>query len=132
MVHRKIIKLFYGLYANQRKTMPKSITRTYSRYSLDAAALLGALIREARNERKLTAQELADRAGISRGLLQRIEKGNLKCEIGAVFEVATIVGVKLFDADESTLTKYLRQTKEKLALLPKSIRKKSKAVRDDF
>ena len=114
------------------KTMPKSITRTYSRYNRDAAALLGALIREARNERKLTAQELADRAGISRGLLQRIEKGNLKCEIGAVFEVATIVGVKLFDAGENTLTKYLRQTKEKLALLPKSIRKKSKAVRDDF
>ena len=57
--------------------MPKSITRTYSRYSRDAAALLGALIREARNARKLTAQELADRAGISRGLLQRIEKGNL-------------------------------------------------------
>ena len=112
--------------------MPKSITRTYSRYSRDAAVLLGALIREARNERKLTAQELADRAGISRGLLQRIEKGNLKCEIGAVFEVATIVGVKLFDADESTLTKYLRQTKEKLVLLPKSVRKKSKAVRDDF
>ena len=112
--------------------MPKSIIRTYSHYSRDASALLGALIREARHERKLTAQELADRAGISRGLLQRIEKGNLKCEIGAVFEVATIVGVKLFDAGESTLTKYLRQTKEKLALLPKSVRNKSKAVRDDF
>jgi transcriptional regulator with XRE-family HTH domain len=115
-----------------RKTMPKSIIRTYSRYSRDAAALLGLLIREARHERKLTAQELADRAGISRGLLQRIEKGNLKCEIGAVFEVATIVGVKLFDVDESMLTKNLRQTKEKLALLPKSVRKKSKVVRDDF
>ncbi|MDA9762154.1 helix-turn-helix domain-containing protein [Desulfobacterales bacterium] len=112
--------------------MPKSIIRTYSRYSRDASALLGTLIREARHMRKLTAQELADRAGISRGLLQRIEKGNLKCEIGAVFEVATIVGVKLFDADESTLTKYLRQTKEKLALLPKSVRNKFKAVRDDF
>ena len=112
--------------------MPKSTIRTYSRYSREAAVLLGALIREARNERKLTAQELADRAGISRGLLQRVEKGNLKCEIGAVLEAATIVGVRLFDADESTLTRYLRQTKEKLALLPKSVRKKSKAVRDDF
>jgi len=112
--------------------MPKSITRTYSRYSRDAATLLGALIREARNEHKLTAQELADRAGISRGLLQRIEKGNLKCEIGAVFEVATIVGVKLFDVNESALTKALRQTSEKLALLPKSVRKKSKTVLDDF
>jgi transcriptional regulator with XRE-family HTH domain len=112
--------------------MPRSIPRAYSRYSRDAAALLGALIREARMERKNTAQEIADRAGISRGLLQRIEKGNLKCEIGAVFEVATIVGVRLFDADESAPTKYLRQTKEKLTLLPKSVRKKSKVVRDDF
>lgn len=112
--------------------MPKSITRTYSRYSREATTLLGSLIREARNERKLTAQELADRAGISRGMLQRIEKGNLKCEIGAVFEVAAIVGVKLFDADEGTLTKHLRQTKEKLALLPKAVHKKPKTVRDDF
>jgi len=114
------------------KMMPKSITRTYSLYNREATALLGALIREARNARRLTAQELADRAGISRGLLQRIEKGNLKCEIGVVFEVATIVGVKLFDANENTLTKYLRQTKEKLTLLPKSVRSKSKRVNDDF
>ena len=112
--------------------MPKSITRTYSRYNRDAVVLLGDLIREARNERKITAQELSDRAGISRGLLQRIEKGNPKCEIGVVFEVAAIVGVKLFDADESRLREYLGQTKEKLALLPKSVRKKSKVVRDDF
>lgn len=112
--------------------MPKPMTRTYSRYSKDAAALLGALIREARNERKLTAQELADRAGFSRGLLQRIEKGNLKCEIGAVFEAATIVGIKLFDADGSALGKQLRHTTEKLALMPKSVRKKSKKVNDDF
>nr|WP_319393292.1 helix-turn-helix transcriptional regulator [uncultured Desulfobacter sp.] len=112
--------------------MPKSITRTYSQYSKDAATLLGAFIREARKERNLTAQELADRAGISRGLLQRIEKGNLKCEIGAVFEVATIVGIKLFEADGNALTKQLLHTKEKLALMPKSVRKKSKKVNDDF
>lgn len=112
--------------------MPKSITRTYSRYARDAVALLGGLIRSARKQRKLTTQEVAERAGISRGLLQRIEKGNLKCEIGAVFEVATIVGVKLFDADETTLTRHIRQTEEKLALLPKSVRKTTKAVDDDF
>ena len=112
--------------------MAKPVTRTYSRYTHEASALLGRLIRVARKERKFTAQELADRAGISRGLLQRIEKGDLKCEIGAVFEVATIVGVTLFDTDETTLTKHLRQTEDKLSLLPKSIRKKSKAVRDDF
>ena len=112
--------------------MPKSITRTYARSSRQAAALLGSMIRESRKERKLTEQELADRAGISRGLLQRIEKGNLKCEIGVVFEVATIVGVKLFEADESKLARHLAHTRDKLALLPKSVRKKSKLVQDDF
>ena len=75
---------------------------------------------------------MADRAGISRGLLQRIEKGDLKCEIGAVFEVATIVGIKLFDAEVTTLSGHLHQTRDKLALLPKSVRKKSRPVRDDF
>jgi transcriptional regulator with XRE-family HTH domain len=112
--------------------MPKPITRSYSRYSRNATALLGGLIRAARKERELTAQEVADRAGISRGLLQRIEKGDLKCEIGAVFEVATVVGVQLFEADESTLSKHLSRTMEKLALLPKSVRKKSRVVHDDF
>ncbi|MGI9250510.1 MAG: helix-turn-helix domain-containing protein [Pseudohongiellaceae bacterium] len=112
--------------------MPKAIVRAYSRYTRTAATLLGGLIREARKERRLTAQEVADRAGISRGLLQRIEKGNPKCEIGAVFEVATIVGLPLFDTDETELAKMMNQTKDKLALLPKSIRKKPMEVRDDF
>ena len=112
--------------------MPKPITRTYSRYAQEASALLGGLIRAARKERKLTAQELADRAGISRGLLQRIEKGDLKCEIGAAFEAATIVGVILFDATEGTLTKHLRQTEDKLALLPQRIKTRKKMLHDDF
>jgi DNA-binding XRE family transcriptional regulator len=112
--------------------MSKVSSRTYSRYSLEAISLLGNLIRVARKERMMTAQEVADRAGISRGLLQRIEKGDPKCELGATFEVATIVGVKLFDADATRLTKHIRQTEEKLALLPKSVRKKVKDVDDDF
>lgn len=112
--------------------MPKSITRTHSRYSRDASALLGGLIRSARIEQKLTAQEVAERAGISRGLLQRIEKGDLKCEIGAVFEVATIVGVRLFDADESRIKEQLRWVEDKLMLLPKSVRQKTGKLRDDF
>ncbi len=112
--------------------MPTSIIRTYSRYSRDAVALLGGLIRSARKECKLTTAEVAERAGISRGLLQRIEKGDLKCEIGAVFEVATIVGVTLFDADKTTLSKHLRHTQDKLSLLPKSVRKTTKLIDDDF
>lgn len=112
--------------------MPRSVKRTYSRYTRDATALLGGLIRAARKERQLTAQELADRAGISRSLLHRIETGDLKCEIGAVFEVATLVSVTLFDADPASLSRQLQQNKEKLALLPKSVRTKTRSVHDDF
>jgi transcriptional regulator with XRE-family HTH domain len=101
--------------------MPKQATRTYSRITRHAATLLGKQIRIARKERKITAQELADRAGISRGLLQRIEKGDLKCQIGAVFEVAALIGIKLFDADELSLATRVRQADDKIALLPKHI-----------
>ncbi|MGD7037250.1 helix-turn-helix transcriptional regulator [Methylotuvimicrobium buryatense] len=112
--------------------MAKVSARTYSRYSREAMTLLGKLIRAARIERKMTAQEVAERAGISRGLLQRIEKGDPKCELGATFEVAALVGVKLFDIEATTLNGHIRQTEDKLALLPKSVRKKVKVVDDDF
>jgi hypothetical protein len=58
-------------------------------------------------------------------MLQRIEKSDLKCEIGAVFEVATIVGVNLFNAQPYclTLARHIKQTEEKLALLPQRARR---------
>lgn len=112
--------------------MPKSVPRTYSAYSSDAMTLLSLHIRTARLERKISTQELAERAGISRSMLQRIEKADMKCEIGAVFEVATLVGVPLFDADNESLSKHIRQTRDKLALLPKKARKPTKNVDDDF
>ncbi len=103
-----------------------------SQYSRDAVAHLGKLIRIARQERHMTAQELAERAGISRGLVQRIEKGDLKCNIGAVFEVAAIVGICLFEMDEKGLKQHSHHAAEKLALLPKSVRKTKKVLDDDF
>lgn len=105
---------------------------TYSAPSKDAIYLLGQLIEASRKEKKLTASEVAERAGISRAFLKRIEKGDPKCNIGAFFEVATIVDVKLFDADETTLSKYIRQVEDKLTLLPKAIHKKKRKVDDDF
>jgi len=112
--------------------MPKSVTRTYSRYTREATKLLGQMIKLGRIERKLTAQDLADRAGISRGMLQRIEKGDPKCEIGVAFELAVLVGVKLFDADTSSLAGHISRTEEKLSLLPKQVRKITKVVDDEF
>jgi len=107
-------------------------TRTYSRFTTEATKLLGSLVKLARKERKLTTQDLADRAGISRSTLQRIEKGDLKCEIGLMFEVASIVGVKLFNADHETLDQHIDRTKDKIALLPKNIHKPKQDIDDDF
>jgi transcriptional regulator with XRE-family HTH domain len=112
--------------------MPKQTTRAYSRITRHAAALLGKQIKIARKERKMTVQDLADRAGISRGLLQRIEKGNLNCRIGAVFEAAILVGIKLFEADASSQTARIRQADDKITLLPKHTRASRKVVDDDF
>ncbi len=106
--------------------------RSYSRVTRQALTMLGKLIRVGRAERGLTAQELADRAGISRTTLSSIEKGAPGPEIGIVFEVASIVGVRLFDYDERTLQLHNARLDEKLTLLPKSVRRSVKEVDDDF
>lgn len=106
--------------------------RTYSRVTLQALAVLGKLIRAGRHARGMTAQELAERAGISRTTLSNIEKGAPGPEIGLVFEVATLAGVRLFDLDEPALRMHHRRLDETLALLPKSVRHPVREVDDDF
>lgn len=107
--------------------------RVYSRYALDAATLLGKHIQLGRKERGLTAIDLAARAGISRATLQKIEKGDPKCELGLFFEVAILVGVPLFNVETSgSFSAGIERVNDKIALLPKSIRKKKKGVDDAF
>ena len=112
--------------------MSKPIARPYSQYSLDALQLLGQLVREGRLAKALTTTDLATRAGVSRALLQRIEKGDPSCSIGAVFETAAICGVPLFVSTERQLRVQLANQSEKMALLPKSVRTGNKAINDDF
>lgn len=112
--------------------MSKPATRSYSRYGREAVELLGHMIRDARIEREMTIAEVAERAGVSRGLVHRIESGDMGCSIGATFEVAAIVGVRLFDAEPATLTRHLYRARDKLALLPKAVRQSRKVVKDDF
>jgi transcriptional regulator with XRE-family HTH domain len=112
--------------------MVKPISRPFSQYSLDALALLGQFIREARVAKAMTTTDIASRAGISRSLLQRIERGDPGCSIGVVFEVATLCGVKLFDLESRQLNDHLTLHREKMALLPKAVRPHSKQVKDDF
>jgi len=124
MEHNRLIWSIYRAFMKNKNQ--------YSQYSTSAVSLIGRLIRVERLHKKMTTIELAERAGISRGLLQRIEKGDPKCNIGAVFEVATIVGIKLFDADKISMQKHINQLEEKLTLLPKSIRNTRNELKDDF
>lgn len=112
--------------------MVKPAFRPYSQYSLSALKLLGQLVREARVDQALTAADLAARAGISRALLSRIERGDPGCSIGAVFEVAAICGVPLFNQEQRLLTAHLAMQQEKMALLPKAVRTRFKRAKDDF
>jgi len=112
--------------------MSKPQNRAYSRYSMEALALLGQMIRAGRIDRKITEGELASRMGISRSLLHRIEKGNPSCAIGAVFEAAAITGVPLFETDRERLGAHRAVVGEMLRLLPKTARRPKRAIKDDF
>ncbi|OOG24354.1 transcriptional regulator [Thioalkalivibrio denitrificans] len=106
--------------------------RTYSKYSREALSLLGKQIRMGRKQRRWSEHALAERAGIARATLQKIEKGDPGCAIGLVFEVAALVGVPLFEADMAGLPRQHERLDDKLALLPKAVRPAATAVDDDF
>lgn len=107
--------------------------RAFSQYAQEAVILLSKQIKLGRKQRQWSEQNLAERAGISRATLQKIEKGEMNCAIGLVFEVAALVGVNLFESESANgLSKTIDHTHDKIALLPKRIQPKSKTVNDDF
>ncbi len=116
----------------QRPIMAKPPSRTYSRYSIEAAKLLGLSIRAARIERGITIEALAERAGVSRGLVSRAEAGDMGCSLGLVFELATLVGVPLFTPDRSQMTRRAAELEKTLTLLPRSVHHAKPVVNDDF
>jgi transcriptional regulator with XRE-family HTH domain len=106
--------------------------RAYSSYAREAMSLLGKRIRLARKQRRWSEHELAERAGIARATLQKIERGDPGCRIGLVFELAALVGVTLFEPELPGLARQHERVEDKLALLPKAVRSPSEAVDDDF
>ena len=68
----------------------------------------GKLIRLVRKDCKMTEEELSGRTGISRSTLQKFERGDTKCEIGLVFEVANLVGGNLFGDEENSIISAIR------------------------
>ena len=94
--------------------------------------MLGLQIAAGRRARKMTSQELAERAGVTRLTVRKAENGEPTVSIGIVFELASIVGLDLFGVDPSELPVAVRHAKDTLALLPARIRSTAGVVDDDF
>lgn len=98
---------------------------------VDALTILGSQIAAGRRERRWTANDLADRAGISPRTLRNVERGMPSVSIGVVFELAVLVGIPLFGMSDYELREVRRQAKDRLALLPQRVREPVSDVADD-
>lgn len=95
--------------------------RTYSRATTQALHLLGAEISAARRARRWTAEELAERIGISKVTLLKIEHGEASVRLGDAFEAATILGVPLFHPDPDRRRLEAARLDDRLAVLPRRV-----------
>lgn len=85
----------------------------------DAVRALGNLIAIGRKTRGWTTTRLAEQAGISRTTLYRIERGDEKVAVGTVFDVASLVGVRLLGVDDpAELAALGDRLEDRLAVLP--------------
>jgi DNA-binding XRE family transcriptional regulator len=106
-------------------------TRTFSRTTEEAARLLGTRVRLGRAERRWSAQDLADRIGVTRVTVHKIEQGDPTVGLGVAIEAASLVGAPIFTDDNARLRLELSRDDDRLALLPKYVRKTTK-MDDDF
>jgi len=106
--------------------------RVLSKYTINALVLLGKRIQLGRKNHKWSEQELAERAGVSRSTVQKIERGDPGSAIGTVFELAALVGEVLFEPEAKGLRAKISVTNDKLAILPQKVRKPRKTPSDAF
>jgi len=107
-------------------------THSYHPQVREAATVLGLEVARARRERRWTAVDLAERAGISPVTLRKIERGDPSVALGTVFEVASLLGIPLLSPDRRGLAQLADQATTRLALLPARVRARHTEVRDDF
>lgn len=111
--------------------MPKKIIRIGP---VAAAALthFSTLLRVRRTERNLTLGELADRLGVSIPTVRSMLDGSPGVSIGTYFEAAHVLGVALFDPEESRFASAAARVEKMESLLPQRVRKKKVEIDDDF
>ena len=132
-ISRATIGYTWRIKLSNALNMPRVKPPTISRHAQNAVTLLAGEIRAARLEKRMTVAELAERAGVSRGLVARVEQGDLACSIGTVFEIAALAGVDLFEQGDGRRSARLENTRKILELLPKRARAlQLPKVNDDF
>ena len=108
------------------------MARRYLNSTTDAVRVLGLQLAAARRAQRRTSTEIAERAGMTRVTLSRIERGDPDAAIGLYFEVAMILSVPLFGAESSELADLAARGERDLALLPQRIRVRKVTVNDNF
>jgi transcriptional regulator with XRE-family HTH domain len=98
----------------------------------DAVTVIGQLVASERRRQGRTAADLAERAGISRDTLYRIERGDPSVALGTALEVLVLLGVPLFDRDAADLAREVATGRQLLALLPDRVRPEAREPDDDF
>jgi transcriptional regulator with XRE-family HTH domain len=100
-----------------------------SRVARESAQVLGQAIRVARIDRRWTLADLAERAGVTRQTMSKVERGEPSVALGTYFEAAWLVGVPLFESDEAR-SRYAAHQRVELALLPSTARRRRDSVID--
>jgi transcriptional regulator with XRE-family HTH domain len=108
------------------------VRHVYSRTVTAAAELLGAEVRRARLERRWSVRELAERAGVSTGTLQKVEHGDPSVSLGTAFDAAALVGVPLFYSDRERLTDEAVRARRRPVLLPSAVRRRARDLDNAF
>jgi transcriptional regulator with XRE-family HTH domain len=111
--------------------MPRAL-KPISRISQQALTLLGQSIQLARKRARMSEGLLAEKVGIARSTLQKIERGEPSVLIGTAFEAAVILGVPLFNMDRSPLAARISENAGILTLLPDAPRGPKEPIDDNF
>ncbi|HEX9888078.1 MAG TPA: helix-turn-helix transcriptional regulator [Nitriliruptorales bacterium] len=108
------------------------MARTHSPATLDAVSILGQQVATERRAQRRTAADLAERAGISRDTLHRVERGDPSVAVGTVLEILVLLGVPVFGTDAAGLARESATGRRLLALLPQRVRPPTTEPDDAF
>jgi transcriptional regulator with XRE-family HTH domain len=105
---------------------------SYLQQTHDAVTMLGLQIAHARRQQRMTSGDLCQRAQISPVTLRNVERGVPTVAIGIYFEVASLLGIQLYDVEPNELPALVERGRDRLFLLPSRVRETKGPLPDGF